>query len=127
VMLFHANRHPDLEDETLLENVMFGNRAELGRILMSFWGLPRTLVQAAGASTSWQYQHGGEANYTDIMLVAQWHAAIGGDRRHLLPQLDTLPAAEKLGLVNPSPKLSLKIVEAANNAVGRAEALIAAD
>jgi len=124
VMLQHADRHMDLRDSTLLDNVLHDNRAELGRILLSYWDLPRTLIDAAGASNSWGYRHSGEADYIDIMLVAQWHAAIGGDRRHLMPRLETLPAAERLGLVEPSPKLSLKIVEAANTAVAEAEELI---
>jgi HD-like signal output (HDOD) protein len=127
VMLQHADRHSDLEDSTLLDNVLYDNRAELGRILLSYWNLPRTLINAAGASNFWGYQHAGEADYIDIMLVAEWHAAIGGDRRHLMPRLETLPAAEKLGLIDPSPKLSLKIVEAANTAVAEAEDLIGAD
>lgn len=127
VMLYHADRHRDLEDPTLLENVLHDNRAELGRILLSYWDLPRTAIEAAGAGTSWFYHHAGEADYVDITLVAQWHAAIGGDRQHLMPRLEELPAADKLGLKDPSPKLSLKIIEAANNAVGSAEAVIGAD
>jgi HD-like signal output (HDOD) protein len=126
VMLRHADRHADLEDNTLLDNVLYDNRAELGRILLSYWDLPRPLIEAAALCNNWSYSHPGEANYVDIMLVAQWHAAIGGGRRQRMPRLEEVPAAEKLGLTEPSPKLSIRIVEAADSAVERTDRLLGA-
>ena len=125
VMLQHADRHSDLKDSTLLDNVLHDNRAELGRILLSYWDLPRTVIDAAAMSNNWGYSHPGEADYIDITLVAQWHAAIGGERSHRMPRLADLPAAHKLGLTDPSPKLSLRIVEAADSAVEKADRLLA--
>lgn len=93
---------------------------------MSYWDLPRTVIDAAAMSNNWGYSHSGDADYTDITLIAQWHAAIGSERTHKMPRLEALPAAEKLGLAEPSPKLSLKIVEAADSAVEKADTLLGA-
>lgn len=124
VMLQYADRHADLQDSTLLDNVLHDNRAELGRILLSYWDMPRTVIDAAAMSNNWGYSHPGEADYVDINLVAQWHAAIGDERSHKMPRLEKVPAAEKLGLTEPSPKMSLKIVETAESAVEKADALL---
>ena len=125
VMLGHVHRHSDLKDLTLLDNVLRDNRAELGRILLSYWDMPRPLTNAAGHCNNWSYGHPGDADYTDILLVSQWHAVIGSNRPPKMPSLEEMPAAKKLGLAEPSPKLSLKIVEAADSAIEQADALLA--
>lgn len=117
VLLGYADRHPDLADPVALDNVVHANRAELGRILLAMWDLPREIVEAARLCNHWAYDHPGEANYTDIVLVAQWHATIGSKRSRRTPPFEEIPAFRQLGLEKPSPELSLKIVEAAENAV----------
>lgn len=125
VMLGHVHRHSDLKDLTLLDNVLRDNRAELGRILLSYWDMPRQVTDAAGQCNNWSYSHAGDADYTDILLVSQWHAVIGSSRPPKMPSLEEMPAAKKLGMAEPSPKLSLKIVEAADSAIEQADALLA--
>lgn len=124
VLLQHAHRHADLDDPPLLDDVLQANRAELGRILLSYWDLPRTVIEGAAMCNKYEYQHPGEADYLDILLVAQWHAAIGRDTRRRLPSLEAVPAAAKLGLAEPSPRLSLKILDAADSAVEKTETLL---
>jgi len=120
VLLGYADRHDDLHDPTTLDNVIYDNRAQLGRILSILWGLPRDVVDATTLCNHWGYDHAGEADFTDILMVAQWHAMIGGDRNRRMPTVKEIPAFDRLGLQSASPELSLKIVETANNAIGRA-------
>lgn len=124
VMLGYADRHPDLDDATALDNVVFDNRAELGRILLSHWHMPQPIVDAATHCNHWGFRHPGEADYTDITLVAQWHAMIGGEHHRPVPRLADIPAFRKLGLDTASAELSQQIVETANNAIERTEALL---
>jgi HD-like signal output (HDOD) protein len=124
VMLGYAGRHPDLEDRPSLDAVVHENRAQLGRILLMLWGMPREVIQAATLCNHWGYQHGGEADYTDILLVAEWHAMIGSRGRGRIPAISEIPAFARLGLDSESPELSLKIVEAGNAALDRADALL---
>jgi hypothetical protein len=75
------------------------------------------VVEATTLCNHWAYDHAGEADFTDILLVAQWHAMIGGDRNRRMPSVKEIPAFGRLGLQSASPELSLKIVETANAAI----------
>jgi HD-like signal output (HDOD) protein len=125
VLLNYANRHSDLDDAATLDNLLYENRAELGRILLSMWNLPRDIIDAAARCNQWEYEHAGDANHTDIMLVAQWHATIGESPGRPRPTFEQIPAFRRLGLDPASPELSLSIVEAADNAIEEAEKLLA--
>lgn len=124
VMLGFAERHTDLADAAALDNVIQGNRAELGRILFTMWDMPRELIDAAALTGHWGYDHGGEADYTDILLVAQWHSTFGSHDHARVPPLEEIPAFERLALAAASPETSLKIVEAGNHAVDAVSALL---
>lgn len=124
VMLRYADRHRDLANATALDNLIYDNRAQLGRILLILWGLPREIVEAATRCNHWEYHHPGVADHTDILLVAQWHAMIGGPRGRRIPGIDEVPAFHRLGLHSASPELSLKIMEAANSAIDHTDALL---
>ena len=124
VMLGYADRHPDLADSARLDNLLYANRAHLGRILLVLWGLQRDVVEAASHCNQWQHDHPGDADYTDILLVAQWHALIGTPRQRYLPAVEQIPAFRRLGLHNASPEMSLRIIEAGRGAVDQAEAAL---
>ena len=124
VILGYADRHPDLTDDAALDNVIRGNRAELGRILLSMWDMPRDVVDAATLCNHWGYDHNGEADYSDIMLVAQWHATISYNGRPRTPPAADIPAFARLGLESPSPEASLKIIEAGEQSIERIDELL---
>ena len=125
VLLGYADRHPDLTDAAALDDVVHNNRAELGRLLLTMWDLPREVVEAATLCNHWDYDHPGDPDYTDIMLVAQWHATIGArGRRRRPPPCEDIPAFGRLGFVAASPELSLQIVESAQEYIDRANALL---
>lgn len=124
VMLGYADRHPDLADGIRLDNLLYANRAHLGRILLVLWGLQREIVEAATHCNQWQRDHAGDADYSDILLVAQWHALIGTPRQRYMPPVDRIPAFRRLGLHDASPEMSLRIVEAGRGSVDQAEAAL---
>lgn len=124
VMLGYADRHPDLADSAALDNVLFGNRAEIGRILLSMWGMPRELVDAATHSSHWGYDHAGEADYTDILLVAQWHASLEDSRGRRTPPIGDVPAFTHFGLNSPNAEINKRLAEAADSALARCNALL---
>jgi HD-like signal output (HDOD) protein len=125
IVLGYADRHRDLDDAVALDNVVHDNRGELGRMLTTAWGLPRAVREAATLCNHWEYDHPGDADYTDIVLVAQWHATLGvPDGRRRRPGSDRIPAFRRLGLADASPEVSLRIIEAADNAIERGERLL---
>jgi HD-like signal output (HDOD) protein len=124
VLLSYADRHQDLADRAALDNLVHDNRAELGRILLSMWGLPKEIVEAAARSNQWNYSGSEAADYTDILLVAEWHATIGGARSRRKPAIEEIPAFRRLGLQSCGPELGVRIVEAADQVIEKIEAVL---
>lgn len=124
VLLGHADRYPELADPEALDAVVRDHRAELGRMLLSLWDLPEEIVDAAARCNEWGYDHAGEPDYTDIVLAAQWHATLGGSSGR--PPATEIPALQRLGLNPGAPQLSLRIVEAADDALYEVHALLVA-
>ncbi len=124
VLLSYADRHADLADDSALDNLVHNNRAELGRILLSSWGLPNEIVEAAARCNQWNYAGPAGADYTDIVLVAQWHATIGASRVRWVPPIEQVPAFQRLGLETATPELGMKIVEAGDQAIRKIDKLL---
>ncbi|MCB1802890.1 MAG: HDOD domain-containing protein [Gammaproteobacteria bacterium] len=123
-MLAYADRHEDLADEAALDNLLRNNRTELGRILLAMWSMPRAIVEATANSDNWGYDHNGDADYTDILLVALWHATLATNTRPRIPPAADIPAFRRLGLDSPGSELGMRVVAAGGSAVERAEALL---
>ena len=64
------------------------------------------------------------ADNGDIVLVAQWHATIGGSRGRWVPAIEDIPAFRRLGLQSATPELGLKIVEAGDQAIKKIDRLL---
>ena len=124
VMLNYADRHPDLGDEAALDHLLRSNRAELGRILLTMWQMPRLLTEATAQSDNWSYDHPGDADYTDILLIAHWHATLACSTRPRLPPVNEIPAFRRFGLHAQSTDLGMRIAAAGGSAVERAETLL---
>ena len=124
VMLTYADRHPDLADEAALDHLLRSNRGELGRILLTLWEMPRTLVDAVAHCEHWGYDHAGDADYTDILLVAHWHATLANGTRPRIPPAAEIPAFQRLGLGAQSSELAMQVVAASGGAIERAETLL---
>lgn len=124
VMLAYADRHEDLADDAALDNLLRSNRTELGRILLAMWSMPKAVVDATANSDNWGYDHSGEADYTDILLVALWHATLAANTRPRIPPAADIPAFRRLGLDLPGSELGMRVVAAGGSAIERAEALL---
>jgi HD-like signal output (HDOD) protein len=123
-MLVYADRHPDLADATRLAEVIGKNRAELGRILLAMWSMPREVIDGASHAEDWLYNHPGKADYVDVAVVARWFALGGGEEQDSRPPLDEIPAAYRLGVRAASQERE-RLAAIDRNAVGRVEQLLA--
>ena len=59
-----------------------------------------------------------------FLLVAEWHATIGGARSRRKPAIEEIPAFRRLGLQSCGPELGVKIVEAADQVIEKIEAVL---
>ena len=126
VLLCYVNLLNRRIDAHSLRQLLAGHRAEITRLVatMSHYGPElRTALMEAGDPLR---SRPGPADYADILLVAQRHADIGSDASAGGPALDEMPAVERLGLGKVSPEFSLRIVEAARDAVDQASRLLEA-
>jgi HD-like signal output (HDOD) protein len=113
VILGYADQHEDLAQAKALDDVLHASRPDLGRILLTYWGMPQETVEAAHLCNDWRRDHPGEADYIDILLVAQWHAVAGDERHRQPPPAAEISAFDRLGVRQASPRLSQHIAEAA--------------
>jgi hypothetical protein len=79
-----------------------------------------------GSSGDWYRDHDGPADMADLVLVAQLHARLGHHHAEGLPSLQRMPAFKRLDLGQASPRFSLELLEAANNALALTQRQLAA-
>jgi len=124
-ILGYANEADPPLDAHQLDTVIREHSAELSRDLLSMWNLAPELLVVVSESGNLMRQHHYQADYADIVLVAERHADIGHGNTSLVP-LDQMPAFHRLGLSEASPEFSLQIVEAAKHAMEKANTVLAA-
>jgi HD-like signal output (HDOD) protein len=95
-------------------------RSQLGGMILSKWQLPMELVSAAKEAENWYRDHPGDADYSDLVIVAQLHEGVGGD-------IDParVPALTKLGLSANQIDRGLELLHEAHEEVEAARDLLA--
>ncbi|MDJ0805210.1 MAG: HDOD domain-containing protein [Gammaproteobacteria bacterium] len=124
-ILSYAERFPDIaNDEQELNTVIHDMRGPIGAQILQTWGFMEDLVTVAKEAENWQRENRGPADYADLVIIAQLHCFIGSPMEVELPSLDQVPAFNKLGIGQLSPKLSIKILDKAQEKIARAESLL---
>ncbi len=126
-ILSYAERFPEVaNDDEKLQQVMADMRGRIGSVILRDWGFIEDLILVTQEAENWFREHEGDADYADLVIVAQLHAYIGTPEMGTLPTLDQVPALQKLNLGELSPKLSLKILDKAEEKIAHAEAMLRA-
>lgn len=109
------SKHESLENELSEACRIYG--ADAGGALARSWGFPASLVRVMTTRGDWYRDQDGPADMADLVLIAQLHAALGKSGAENLPRLQTIPAFSRLDLGQVTPRFSLDLLEAANNAL----------
>jgi len=120
-LLGRAAREPAVEQHGSLHGALQLYGADAGRELARNWGLPAGLARVAGSLGDWYRVHDGPADMVDLVLVAQRHASLGEPQAGRLPGITGMPAFGRLELGNTGPRFSLRLLDAANNALSLTE------
>lgn len=73
-ILMYADQYPSLiENPALLEKTIKELKPELGSVMLKRWGFNEEFVSVATHSENWRYQHEGETDFTDLVVVAHLH------------------------------------------------------
>ncbi len=124
-ILSYAERFPEVaNDDEKLEQVMTDMRGRIGSAILRNWGFIEDLIQVAEEAEHWLRVHEGKADYADLVIIAQLHTFIGKPEMAHLPTLDQVPALKKFDIGELTPKLSLKILDKAEEKIARAESLL---
>jgi len=113
----YARDFPEVaEDPLALESSVRALRAQLGGMILSTWPLPAELTTVAKESENWYRRHPGQADFADLVIVAQLHEGIGGD-----VDPAKVPALGLLGLSADDVSRGLDILHEAHEEVAAAQ------
>lgn len=116
---------PDLMNNPLLLLQIIDNlKGEIGAVVLREWGFPSEFIQAAQHADDWMQDTGDGPIYTDLVVVAQLHAAIGTKGMQKLPRMDLVPAFHKLALGRLTPRHSVGILENAKESIKGLQSLL---
>ncbi|MBW9265261.1 MAG: HDOD domain-containing protein [Candidatus Thiodiazotropha sp. (ex. Lucinisca nassula)] len=126
-ILSYAENYTEVaNDNEKLAQVMRDLRGRIGSEILRSWGFIDDLILVTEEAENWFREHEGEGDYADLVIVSQLHTYIGSDEMKHLPTLDQVPAVKRLNLGELTPRLSLKILDKAEEKIARAKQMLTA-
>ncbi|MEJ2609428.1 MAG: HDOD domain-containing protein [Candidatus Thiodiazotropha sp.] len=126
-ILSYAERFPEVaHDNAKLDRVISDMRGQIGSTILRSWGFIDDLIIVTEEAENWNRVQQSEADYADLVIVAQLHTYIGTEKMKQLPTLDQVPSLQRLNLGELTPKHSLKILDRAKKKIAHAEAMLMA-
>lgn len=132
-VLSYAENFPEIAaDAQELAVTIEKLHGDAGELIMTKWNFPDDFTRVAKGADDWAHDHTGDADYCDLVLIAQLfsfmskhigHDAPPFDAR-VLPELTTLPAYRKLGLQELSPENSITLLQNAKEEIAQAMHLV---
>ncbi|MCP5160983.1 MAG: HDOD domain-containing protein [Hahellaceae bacterium] len=128
-VICYAENIPDLyADPKALQAVIAELRGELGATMMQHWGMPAVFAEVTEHADNWSRDSGQEnADYVDVVLVAQRHALLGQPSAKDLPPFTQIPAFGKLARGGLTPEKSLKVLVEARQKIQEVQDFLGAD
>ncbi|MFK7913757.1 MAG: HDOD domain-containing protein [Pseudomonadales bacterium] len=124
-ILERAVEYPDLLAQPgLLEDILAGVSPMISAATLREWQLPEDLVMATERQHEWSYDHGGDTNHVDLLLVAHIYAARDAEGQQVLPRLDETPAFARITGTRLSAKQSLQVINEAAEKTRALKALL---
>lgn len=124
-ILLAARNYPDLADTPgVLAEILEGLSPDVSQSVLESWDFGGAFTIAAAESENWLRDHDGDADYTDVLIVAHLHALVKQREFKRLPRIDETPAFQKLALGQLSPKLSLVVLDQAKAQIAELRSLL---
>lgn len=114
----HATRYPRLaSNQANLERAISCLCGELSALILREWKFVPAVVLAARDAEFWQRKHNGDADLTDILIVAQVHDRLRRNEINDIPPIADIPAFAKVLGEDASPHKSITILNRAQTLV----------
>lgn len=112
-ILHGAARYPEFQDNPgLLEDILAALGPAVSRATLEQWGIAEPAVLAAERQHQWSYEHDGEVDYSDLLLVAHVYAEPSSSAL-VMPPLTEMPAFSRITGNRLSAQESLGILREA--------------
>ncbi len=98
-----------LDNEKLLDSIIQKAHPVVGEAILKKWNFSEEIIPVASEHENITRDHAGDADYVDVIIVANMESHLGTDHPHASVDLNTVPAFSKLGL---EPEMEVVDVEA---------------
>jgi len=118
-ILVYALEFPEAQsNKGVLDNVIANLRGQIGSMILRSWDFPEDLHNIPIDAENWSRAPSeSQADYSDLIIIAQMHSFIGTPEMKELPAIDSVPAFKRLKLTQLTPTMSLKILDEARNEI----------
>ena len=117
ILILAENEKSMLDNPTLLDTTINKIHGFVGGLLLQQWGFEQDLVVTAEEADDWYRDNIEEADYCDIVLIAQLHTGLMRSKRKGMPKVYDVPAFSRLGLDVLGPEAGLAILDEAQQTV----------
>ncbi|MGC1509570.1 HDOD domain-containing protein [Ketobacter sp. MCCC 1A13808] len=94
-LLMYAHHYPNLmNNPQTLEKTIKDLKTELGPLILKRWGFNEEMVATATHSENWNYQHEGEPDFADLVIVAHLNQYMVSEEK--LARINKIPAFRRL-------------------------------
>ncbi|MDJ0739852.1 MAG: HDOD domain-containing protein [Gammaproteobacteria bacterium] len=126
-ILNYVEGYPELaEDPDALEETITQIRGELGAMILREWKFAPAVIAGARDAEYWERQHAGDADFTDLLIVAQVHERLRKNDNVGLPPMERISAMQRVLGSDAGPERSLEILHEAKEQVDDMRSLLRA-
>ena len=113
-ILNYIEIYPKLgENEAELEQTITRMRGELGAMILRKWKFSPAVVAGARDAENWLRQRSGQADFTDLLIVAQVHERLRKHQLEALPPVEEISAIKRVLGDDATPEKSVQILHEA--------------
>ncbi len=120
----YLSRIPDIkENSALVSSIVKKLSGQVGRMVLEEWNFDKELINVPENVDNWFRDEKPEADYADIILVANIHSMYGQSDKNI-PLLIDVPAFSKLGISKLGPQASMEILQEAQEDIRQAAKML---
>lgn len=124
-ILTYADQHPQIGDNPAeLPEAIQALRIPIGIRIVKTWSFPSDFETVVAHAENWLHDEQTDADYSDIVMIAQLHSYIGKVDIRKIPPIDTLPAYKKLAAGRLDADMSLSILDQAKDEIEQLRQLL---
>ncbi len=121
----YAAKYPELvEDAAMLSQVIEELSCEVGVQVLRRWDFDLDVIDVVRGSHDWYRDGGPKPDYCDVVVLAQLYSFIDTPKMAEYPAIDAVPSFTKFSLGRLGPKMTLRVLEAAQADVDAIEKIL---